>query len=106
MSDFTLALSLPPPRPIVVELAMAGGVGSTGPAGPEGPAGPAGPVATLARRHAYAAGKSYCGRAPAGSSDSAAVWAITRITVAADGSVTTATASGVAWIDYLTATYA
>lgn len=71
-----------------------------------GPVGPAGPVATLSRRHAYAAPHSYCGRAPAGTAEADEQWTITRITVAANGSVTLATASGVAWSDNLTATYA
>lgn len=73
---------------------------------PEGPPGPAGPVASQTRRHAYAAPYSYCGRAAAGSAEAAGVWDITRIAVANDGSATTATATAVAWTDYLTATYA
>ena len=85
---------------VTIGPAPGGGTGTTGPIGPEGPAGP---VATLARRHAYAAGKSYCGRAPAGTAESAAAWTITRITVATDGSVTTAIATDVAWSDYSTA---
>lgn len=48
---------------------------------------------------------NYIGKALAGSSTSAAAWTITRITVASSGTVSTATASNVAWDDYLTATY-
>jgi hypothetical protein len=40
---------------------------------------------------------NYCGYAPVGSAESATVWTITRITVAASGSITTGLATGVAW---------
>lgn len=39
----------------------------------------------------------YAGYAISGSSESAAVWTITRITINSDGSVTTASATNVAW---------
>jgi hypothetical protein len=63
-------------------------------------------AAALARRHAYAAPHSYCGRAPASTAEADEQWTITRITVAANGSVTLATASGVAWNSYSSASYA
>lgn len=40
---------------------------------------------------------NYCGTAPAGSSESATVWSIVRLTVSSSGSVTTATATNAAW---------
>jgi hypothetical protein len=40
---------------------------------------------------------NYCGYAPLGSAESATVWTITRITIAASGSITTGLATGVAW---------
>jgi hypothetical protein len=40
---------------------------------------------------------NYCGYAPVGSAESAAVWTITRITIAASGSITTGLATNVAW---------
>jgi hypothetical protein len=40
---------------------------------------------------------NYCGYAPVGSAESATVWTITRITIAASGSITTGLATGVAW---------
>jgi hypothetical protein len=40
---------------------------------------------------------NYCGYAPVGSAESATVWTITRITVAASGSITTGLATNVAW---------
>ena len=49
---------------------------------------------------------SYCGVASVGSSNSASVWKITKVTFALDGSVeSTGVASNVAWNDRLTATY-
>lgn len=49
---------------------------------------------------------SYCGVAPAGSSNAASVWKITKVTFALDGSVeTTGVASNVAWDNRLTETY-
>ena len=61
------------------------------------------------RRFASSGTFLYCGVAPVGSSEAATVWTITRLTIAADGSVSaTATAQpagGVAWDDYLTAIY-
>jgi len=56
------------------------------------------------RRHAYAVPDSYAATAPAGTLDSAATWTIARITVAADGSTATATATG-AWTDRTALTY-
>ena len=63
------------------------------------------PALNYIGRNAYASGVSYCGIAPDGSLESDAVWYITKITVATNGSVTTATASGVNWTDYLTHSY-
>lgn len=40
---------------------------------------------------------NYCGTAPSGSSESSAVWSIDRLTISSSGSVTTATATNVAW---------
>jgi hypothetical protein len=50
-------------------------------------------------------GVSYIGRALSGSATSASVWTIRRTTVAAAGTVTTATATSVKWDDRLTASY-
>ena len=47
----------------------------------------------------------YIGVAPFGSATSAAVWTITRIEVADDGTTTTKTATNVAWDDHLTEIY-
>lgn len=61
------------------------------------------------RRFATSGSFLYCGIALTGSSEASAVWTITRLTIAADGSVSAiATAQpvgGVAWSNYLTATY-
>lgn len=64
------------------------------------------------RRQAYYPGESgnpsldYCGVAPEGSAESAAIWTITRLTISTTGSVTaTGTATNVKWTDRLTATY-
>jgi hypothetical protein len=74
------------------------------PLAPSGGSGGSGDAAIL--RHAWTSPYSYCGRAPADSAESAEVWTITRLTIAADGSVSaTLTASDVAWVDRLTATY-
>ena len=56
-------------------------------------------------RGSTAGNVSYCGTAAAGSAENTAVWTITRITVAAGGSVAVATASAVKWTDFLTASY-
>lgn len=49
---------------------------------------------------------NYCGVAlGTGISESSSVWTITRLTIAASGSITTATATNVAWTDRETATY-
>lgn len=40
---------------------------------------------------------NYCGTAPSGSSESSAVWSIDRLTISSSGSVTTASATNVAW---------
>ncbi len=48
-------------------------------------------------RYDYAFPNSYVGSAPTGSAESASVWTIKRIAVAADGSTTTLTASAVSW---------
>ena len=56
------------------------------------------------RRHEWAAPYDYAATAPAGTADSASGWAITRITVAADGTTTVAHATG-AWTDRATLTY-
>lgn len=56
-------------------------------------------------RHAWDAPYSYCGKATSGSGDGDAVWTITRIQVAADGTTTIATATNVTWTDYATHIY-
>ena len=48
---------------------------------------------------------NYCGTAPNGSSESSAVWTIKRLTIAASGSITIATATNVAWTNRESATY-
>jgi hypothetical protein len=48
---------------------------------------------------------NYNGYAVTGSAESSAVWTITRLTIAASGSVTTATATNVAWTDRETTIY-
>jgi hypothetical protein len=58
------------------------------------------------RRHEWGPPYSYCGTAPGGSLETAEVWTVKRITVASDGSTTTATASNIAWTARATATYA
>jgi hypothetical protein len=64
-------------------------------------------AAALALRHDWASPYSYCGTAPADTLDAAEAWTITRIELSAAGAVVaTLTASGVAWDDRLTATYA
>jgi hypothetical protein len=57
------------------------------------------------KRHEFIDGLSFCGTAPLGTIEDAEKWKITRITVAADGSTTTATASNVAWTNRLTVNY-
>lgn len=51
------------------------------------------------RRNANDGTTNYCGYAPEGSLETDEVWTITRIEVASDGSVTTATVTDVAWTD-------
>ncbi len=48
---------------------------------------------------------NYNGYAVTGSAESSAVWTITRLTIAASGSITVATATNVAWTDRESATY-
>ena len=79
------------PAPQPVQVAISEGTGAA--------------AAGVLRRHAHDAGIDYCGRAPTGSAEDAPVWTISRITVAADGSTTTAIASGVAWSDHANALY-
>jgi len=68
--------------------------------------GPAGPVTfPRLRRHDFAAPYSYCGTATAGSAESAAVWTITRINVASNGTTTIATATNATWTGRASATY-
>lgn len=60
----------------------------------------------LTRRHDIAGVHDYCGHAPIGSAEAAAVWTITRLTISPEGFVTAAqTATGAAWTDRLTLTY-
>jgi len=48
---------------------------------------------------------NYNGYAVTGSAESSAVWTITRLTIAASGSITVATATNVAWTDRETTIY-
>ena len=48
---------------------------------------------------------NYCGTAANGSAEASAVWTIKRLTIAASGSITTATATNVAWTNRQSATY-
>jgi hypothetical protein len=57
------------------------------------------------RIFAHAGGYLYCGQAPTGSAESAAVWDIKRIADTAGVIGATATASAVKWDDHLTASY-
>jgi hypothetical protein len=57
------------------------------------------------RRNDWVAPYSYCGSAPNGSAESASVWTIYRIQVASDGTVTTLSATNVAWTDRLIVIY-
>lgn len=56
-------------------------------------------------RHDFVAPYSYCGTAPVGSSEAAAVWTIFRITCNNDGSVVIMTASSVNWTNRYTHIY-
>ena len=47
----------------------------------------------------------YLGKAPSGSSESASVWTITRLTIASDGTATPGTATNVTWTGRYTHTY-
>jgi hypothetical protein len=91
--------------------AGAAGVGSTGPTGAAGSAGAAGSTGPTgaagggAVRSDTVSNVSYLGRALPGSATSASVWTIRRTTVAAAGTVTTATATNVKWDDRLTTSY-
>lgn len=58
------------------------------------------------RRHEYAYPYIYCGTAPAGTDESAATWALTRVTLNAEGDVTATETATDAWTDRATATYA
>jgi hypothetical protein len=60
------------------------------------------------RRHAFVSGTpsvSYNGKALAGSSESALVWTIYKIVIAADGTTITTSATNASWTNYLTTTY-
>lgn len=58
------------------------------------------------RRYAYANPYLYLGTAPADTLDSAETWTLTRLTLAADGTVTITETATDAWNDRVTATYA
>jgi hypothetical protein len=57
------------------------------------------------RRYASSGNYAYCGSAPYNTAVSTTNWTITRLNIAADGTVTIACVSGVNWTDYLTHTY-
>lgn len=59
---------------------------------------------TFERRHEFTGTYSYMAYAPEGSAESAGVWIITRINVAADGTTTKGTATG-AWDNRYSLTY-
>ena len=60
---------------------------------------------TYTRKFDYVEPYSYCGITTLGNAESAATWTIYRLQTAEDGTVTTTTATSVAWTDRLTATY-
>lgn len=70
-----------------------------------GTVGPQGPTGAIARRHDAVGAASYFGTAVLDSLDADAVWRITRIVVAANGTTTVTHATDVAWDDRLTAEY-
>jgi hypothetical protein len=86
-----------------------GATGPTGATGEQGPTGVTGATQTTTRRNANNSTNNninYCGVAAGTSvSESSAVWTITRLTISASGSITTAIATNVAWTDRETATY-
>lgn len=84
-----------------------GAKGDTGEQGLPGEPGPPGADAPASeRRHDYVAPYSYCGKADIDSLEAEAVWTITRIELAKDGTTTVAHAIDVAWDDRLIASYA
>lgn len=91
-----------------------GPAGATGPAGPQGPVGPPGPseedILYSKRVDMVSDSVIYRGEAAVGSSESAAVWRVRKITFAPDGDVTETWANGTAdfvhaWTGHLTFTY-
>jgi hypothetical protein len=60
---------------------------------------------TYTRKFDYVEPYSYCGITTSGNTESAETWTIYRIETALNGTVTTTTATSVAWIDRLTAIY-
>lgn len=67
--------------------------------GVKGDKGDPGAVPLFERRADWVDPVSYCGKAPDGSDEGASVWEISKITIALDGGVTVASASGIAWSD-------
>lgn len=57
------------------------------------------------RKHDYVEPYSYCGITDRGNADGDALWTIYRVETGEDGTITTTTATSVAWTDRLTATY-
>lgn len=78
--------------------------GGVGPTGPPGEQGPPGESFVREARSDWVAPNSYMGIAAEGSSESATVWKVTRVTVSGS-SVTVAVASPIRWTDRLTAVY-
>jgi hypothetical protein len=71
-----------------------------------GPQGPQGASGDKERRHDWVSPYDYCGTAPLGSSESASVWRVTRLTINALGDVTaTGVATNVTWTGRATHTY-
>jgi hypothetical protein len=61
---------------------------------------------TITRRYDGSnANTQYAGYAPSGTGESTNVWTITRIVINSDGSVTTSTATNVAWSNRLSLIY-
>jgi hypothetical protein len=62
-------------------------------------------IAVFEKRADTVVNVSYCGKAPFGSTNSAAVWTIKKITIASNGTATTLSASSAIWDDRLTTIY-
>lgn len=80
LKNIPIGLSVPSQKPVILQFyGLQNGGGET-----------------FERRHEFTGTYSYMAYAPEGSAESAGVWIITRINVAADGTTTKGTATG-AW---------